>query len=126
MTTIPIDTISPAVKVVLLSLWQPALVIGVSAALGAKWFHNFPSTLWELAATSLFGLVAAIPLTWGLFLVHRRRPIVAYLFAVFLSPLSTALLIGSAVIGLLAIVAAVVIMPMPVWIALLKMQRRSG
>ena len=126
MTTIPIDTISPAVKVVLLSLWQPALVIGVSAALGAPWLHNFPSALWALASISLFGLVAAIPLTWGLYLIHRRRPKVAYLFAVFLVPLSTALLIWSGVIGLLGIIAVAVVPPMPVWIALLVMQRRSG
>ena len=123
---IPINTISPAVKVVLLSLWQPALVIGVSAALGAKWVHNFPSGLGALTSFSLFGLVAAIPLTWGLFLIHRRRPEVAYLFAVFLVPLSAAIFIGSAVIGLLAIIAVVVVLPLPVWITLLEMQRRGG
>ena len=124
--TIPINTISPAVKVVLLSLWQPALVIGVSAALGAKWVHNFPSGLGALASLSLFGLVAAIPLTWGLFLIHRRRPKVAYLLAVFLVPLSTTILFGSMVIGSLGIIAVVVVPPLPVWIILLEMQRRSG
>ena len=123
MMTTSINTISIAAKVVLLSLWQPALVIGVSAALGAKWVHDMPSSLGVLISTSLFGLVAAIPLTWGLFLIHQRRPKVAYLLAVFLVPISTAIFIGSGVIGLLGIIAVVVVLPVPIWITLLAMRR---
>ena len=124
--TMSINTFSPAVKVVLLSLWQPALVMGVSIALGARWVHNIPPAFGAIIYTSLFGWAAAIPLTWGLFLVHRRRPEVAYLFAMFLVPLSTTIFILSAVVGWLSIVAVVAVLPMPVWIVLLKMQRRSG
>lgn len=123
---IPSNTISDAAKVALLSLWQPVLVLGVSASLGAQWLHHFPAALGAIIQTSLFGLVAAIPLTYGLFLIHRIRPEVAYLFALLFIPLSTAIFIASAVIGVLGIVIVAVVLPTPVWITLREIRRRSG